>query len=71
MEESTGEEGLRRIRAELMQGCASAMNFRPAAVQGLLKGILRVSIIAHIVQHVCIHLCMGVRHIYYREGYHA
>ena len=32
MEESTGEGGLRRIRAELMQGCASATNFRPAAV---------------------------------------
>ena len=31
MEESTGEDGLRRIRAELMQGCASATNFRPAA----------------------------------------
>ena len=29
---STGEGGLRRIRAELMQGCASATNFRPAAV---------------------------------------
>ena len=32
VEESTGEGGLRRIRAELMQGCASATNFRPAAV---------------------------------------
>ena len=32
MEESKGEGGLRRIRAELMQGCASATNFRPAAV---------------------------------------
>ena len=32
MEESTGEGGLPRIRAELMQGCASATNFRPAAV---------------------------------------
>ena len=32
MEESTGERGLRRVRAELMQGCASATNFRPAAV---------------------------------------
>ena len=31
MEESTGEGGLRRIRAELMQGCAIATNFRPAA----------------------------------------
>ena len=34
MEESTGEGGLRRIRADLMQGCASATNFRPAAVLG-------------------------------------
>ena len=32
MEESTGEGGLRRIRADLMQGCASATNFRPAAI---------------------------------------
>ena len=32
VEESTGERGLRRIRAEVMQGCASATNFRPAAV---------------------------------------
>ena len=32
MEESTGEGGLRRIHAELMHGCASATNFRPAAV---------------------------------------
>ena len=32
MEESTGEGGLRRIRAELMPGCTSATNFRPAAV---------------------------------------
>ena len=31
MEESKGEGDLRRIRAELMQGCASATNFRPAA----------------------------------------
>ena len=32
VEESKGEGDLRRIRAELMQGCASATNFRPAAV---------------------------------------
>ena len=38
MEESTGEGGLRRIRAELMQGCASATNFRPAAVGLRVQG---------------------------------
>ena len=32
MEESTGEGGLPRIRAQLMQGCASTTNFRPGAV---------------------------------------
>ena len=32
MQESAGEGGLRTIRAEVMQGCASATNFRPAAV---------------------------------------
>ena len=41
MEESTGEGGLRRIRAELMQGCASATNFRPAAVIGKILGLFR------------------------------
>ena len=39
MEESTGEGGLRRIRAELMQGCASATNFRPATVLGVPPSI--------------------------------
>ena len=38
MEESTGEGGLRRICVELMQGCASATNLRPAAV--LASGVL-------------------------------
>ena len=33
MEESTREEGMRRFRAEVMQGCASATNFRPTAVK--------------------------------------
>ena len=32
MEESAGEGGLRKTYAELIQGCASTTNFRPAAV---------------------------------------